>query len=390
MVTVNRRVKQLYLKIRSILVAIVELPRKFRVIYYRRKYPIVYVEPCYYIFDQLDENSVIIDIGLGHDADFSSALNRRYACRCYGVDPTMKHGSTTISEKSCVGVSSGARGGSDAGARCRRSEKKFILVGCGAAGRSWVVNTMRPLVFDTQQAEPVAVADINPESLGFAGEGYSLPVEKTYTDMKKAFDENEADFVIVVVPPTQHELVVDQALAHGMDILSEKPITDSMESTVKVYKKVKRAGRKMAVTMSHRYDQDEQSLEREIKSGKYGALDYLVGRNTWNCRKYPAWGAFRYEIPDPLLIEGVVHHFDIIRALSGSNAKSVFACSWNPAWSEFKGDAMGLFFLEMENGVKASYEGAKANATTLNGWSRTTSGRSVSWPLWSWINEISA
>jgi predicted dehydrogenase len=128
------------------------------------------------------------------------------------------------------------------------------------------------------------------------------------------------------------------------------------------------AGKKMAVTMSHRFDQDKQSLERLVKSGAYGKLDYVVGRNTWDCRKYPSWGAFRYRIPDPLLIEGTVHHFDIMRALAGSNAQTVYARTWNPRWSEFQGDAQGLIIVDMENGVKVFYEGAKANASTLNGW----------------------
>jgi len=122
--------------------------------------------------------------------------------------------------------------------------------------------------------------------------------------------------------------------------------------------------------MSHRFDQDKQSLERLIRSGQYGRLDYLVGRNTWNFRKYGTWGKFRYEIPDPLLIEGTVHHFDIIRSLAGSDAKTVHTVSWNPEWSEFKGDCQALILIEMMNGVKCVYEGAKANASALNGWTQ--------------------
>ena len=63
-----------------------------------------------------------------------------------------------------------------------------------------------------------------------------------------------------------------------------------------------------------------------------------------------------------------MHHFDIMRSLAGSNARTVHALTWNPDWSEFHGDAQGLILLEMENGVKVFYEGAKANASQLNGW----------------------
>lgn len=238
----------------------------------------------------------------------------------------------------------------------------------GGFGAHWVNNVMPRLIDPLSKVEAVAAVDIKADTFPFVMAKYRLPAEKFYTDAKKAFRENPADFAIIVVPPAFHESIVDLALESGLDILSEKPIADTMDACCRIYRKVKKAGKKMAVTMSHRFDQDKQSLERLIKSGRYGKLDYLIGRNTWNYRKLPAWGAFRYKIPDPLLIEGTVHHFDIMRALTGSNAKTVYAKSWNPAWSDFQGDSQALMILEMENGAKVFYEGAKSNASMLNGW----------------------
>jgi len=57
-----------------------------------------------------------------------------------------------------------------------------------------------------------------------------------------------------------------------------------------------------------------------------------------------------------------------LRALSGADAKTVYALTWNPPWGEYAGDSTGLITLEMTNGVRCLYEGAKANASTLNGW----------------------
>ncbi|MCC6443998.1 MAG: Gfo/Idh/MocA family oxidoreductase [Armatimonadetes bacterium] len=246
--------------------------------------------------------------------------------------------------------------------------KRFIQVGIGGFGGYWVNSVMPRLIDELKTTQAVAVADINPDTFPNAMAKYHLPAEKCYTETCKAFQENEADFAVIVVPPARHEEMVNLALEHGMDILSEKPIADTMEACCRIYKKVAGAGRKMAVTMSHRFDQDKQTLERLIKSGKYGKMDYLIGRNTWECRQYPAWGPFRYGIPDALLIEGTVHHFDIMRSLTGSNARTVYARTWNPEWSDFKGDCQALIIIEMENGMKVFYEGAKANASTLNGW----------------------
>jgi len=217
-------------------------------------------------------------------------------------------------------------------------------------------------------AEPVAAVDINPDAWQSAREHLGLSDNQLYSDPEKAIADTKPDFVTIVVPPAFHEKMVDCAVAHGCHILSEKPIADTMDACARIYKKVKAAGLKMAVTMSHRFDQDKQSLEAEVKSGKHGRLNYVVHRFTHNCRGFGSWGKFRHEIPDPLLVEGTVHHFDIHRALTGSNAKTVYALTWNPPWGEYAGDSTGMIVIDMENGVRCLYEGAKANATTMNGW----------------------
>ena len=246
--------------------------------------------------------------------------------------------------------------------------KRFIQVGVGGWGGNWVQATLPRLIDELKLVEAAAVVDINPDTFPAAMARYHLPAAKCYTDAARAFAENPADFAIIVVPPALHERMVDLALAHNLDILSEKPIADSMAACCRIFRKVTAAGRKMAVTMSHRFDQDKQSLEAAVRSGTYGPLNYVVHRFTHNCRAFASWGKFRHEIPDPLLVEGTVHHFDILRAMAGANAKTVYALTWNPPWGEYKGDSTALITMDMENGVKCVYEGAKANATTLNGW----------------------
>jgi len=244
---------------------------------------------------------------------------------------------------------------------------RFIHVGTGGFGGHWCRNVL-PRLVAMGKAEPAAAVDIVPDHLRNAQEAYGIAPERCYTDAARAFDEVEADFAIIVVPPRHHEAIVDLAVAKGLHILSEKPIADTMAACCRIYHKVTNAGLKMAVTMSHRFDQDKQSLQALIRSGDYGEPHYIVGRNTWNCRKYASWGAFRYEIPDALLVEGTVHHFDILRALADSNARTVYCRSWNAPWGEFKGDSSALILIEMANGIRVVYEGSKTNATEFNGW----------------------
>jgi predicted dehydrogenase len=74
-------------------------------------------------------------------------------------------------------------------------------------------------------------------------------------------------------------------------------------------------------------------------------------------------------MPDPLMIEGSVHHLDILADMGGAKCDTLYAQTWNPKWGEFAGDSQALVTMHLENGVRAFYEGAKTNAALLNGWS---------------------
>ena len=162
---------------------------------------------------------------------------------------------------------------------------RMIQVGTGGHGAGWC--ELYPAAQHVQDGliKVVAAVDINPDALKNAQAFLGLDASQCYTDIQRAFAENRADFCTVVVPPAHHEEVVDAALARGMHILSEKPIADSMAASVRIAAKVRRAGAKMGVTMSHRFDQDKTTLRDELRSGRHGALDYLVCRFTCDCRQ---------------------------------------------------------------------------------------------------------
>jgi predicted dehydrogenase len=243
----------------------------------------------------------------------------------------------------------------------------MIQVGTGGFGATWCREFLPPAVADGR-IEVVAAVDVDPGALANATRHLGLPPERCYTSVAQAFEERPADFCTIVVPPAAHEGVVDLAIEHDLDILSEKPIADSVEAAVRIADKVRRAGRKMGVTMSHRFDQDKTTLREELRSGRHGRIGYVVLRLTCNCRSYGSWGMFRHEIPDPLLVEAAVHHLDILADLVGDDCELIFADAWNPPWGEYAGPSQALVTMRFRGGGRALYEGAKANAVGLNGW----------------------
>ena len=248
---------------------------------------------------------------------------------------------------------------------------RMIQIGLGEMGRNWCEVALPPNI-EEGLIEVVAAVDINPATLSVAQESLGLHASQCYTDLQKAMAEHEADFCTIVVPPAHHEAVVDAALAHDLHILSEKPIADTLAASVRIADKVKRAGVKMGVTMSHRFDQDKTSLREELRSGRYGALDYLVCHLTCDLRQRGSWGDFRHEIPHPLMIEGAVHQLDMLADLAAAKCDTLYAQSWNPPWGEYAGDSQALVTMHFENGSRAFFEGACTNAVGLKYWEQET------------------
>ncbi|HPK01659.1 MAG TPA: Gfo/Idh/MocA family oxidoreductase [Candidatus Sumerlaeota bacterium] len=244
---------------------------------------------------------------------------------------------------------------------------RVIQIGTGGFGACWC-EWFLPANVREGLIEVVAAVDINPDNLAHARKHLNLPAERCYTDVRRALDENPADFCTIVVPPAHHETMVDHALAHDLHILSEKPIADTLEASCRIVEKVKRAGKKMAVTMSHRFDQDKTTLREELRSGRHGELDYIVSRFTCPCRAFASWGKFRHEIPDPLMVEGAVHHLDLLADMGGALCEEIYAQTWNPRWGEYAGDSQGLVTMRLANGKRIFYEGAKTNTAGLNCW----------------------
>ncbi|MFB6296333.1 MAG: Gfo/Idh/MocA family protein [Halobacteriales archaeon] len=243
----------------------------------------------------------------------------------------------------------------------------LIHVGAGDQGLRWL-DSFIPANEETGHVNLVGVVDPDEDALSEAEAHADLPADRFYADLEEALSEHDADAVSNVTPPPVHEDVVDAAIDHDVHVISEKPIAHTLESSVRIAEKVERAGLKMGITMSHRFRQDVTSLRRRIRSGAHGDVDYLVGRYAVNARSY-GWVDRLYDWDEhPMLIDGSVHHLDLLADLAGGTCETVFAHSWNPAWSEFDGDPNAVVTMVLDNGTRVTYEGSNTNAVSLNGW----------------------
>lgn len=244
---------------------------------------------------------------------------------------------------------------------------KVLHIGAGGFGERWC-DTFLPENVTDGTIEVVGLVDLDTRALEKSRRRLGLKSEQCFSSAQEAFRVVNADFCTIVIPPALHEVIVDLALARGMHILSEKPIADTMEASIRIAEKVTAAGRKMGVTMSHRFDQDKATLRELVSEGTLGRVNTVSCRSACDFRVYDSWSRFRHEMTHPMLIEGAVHHLDIMADLAGAHCTSIFARTWKPKWAEYKGDTDAIVLMDFANGAHGIYEGSSTQSTGLNPW----------------------
>ena len=210
----------------------------------------------------------------------------------------------------------------------------------------------------------------NPDVLKKQQAALGLKDDQLFTNASKAIASVKADFCGVATPPQFHREAVVAAMEAGMPVISEKPIADTLESAREVARVAKATGLPCAIIQNYRYARNKQELVRIREEGRLGRLQHVLGRYACDYREYGRWGAWRHDMKFGLLFEGSVHHFDMLRFLTGGNCEEMVGYGWNPAWSSFKHESSGMYLLKMDNGTHAFYEANSSAAGITNCWHR--------------------
>jgi predicted dehydrogenase len=248
-----------------------------------------------------------------------------------------------------------------------KNKKKVLLLGAGGWAREHWISNVIPSFAD--ELTVCGLVDKNNEILIDSGKVLGVGRNCLFNSIEHAFESVKPDFCIVVLPPHIHAIAYEIAVRNKIPILSEKPISDSFDDCINTYHLVKDNKIKMAVIQNYRYEGPILAMKSILNTGELGRIDYIVARYASDYRKAKSWDVGSvYEMKEPLLLEGSIHHMDMIRYLANSNCKTIQGISWNPKWSTFIGNSSTLNLFLMENGVKAIYEGNSNEAGNINRW----------------------
>ncbi len=227
-------------------------------------------------------------------------------------------------------------------------------------------------------AQIVGLADLRIENATARRDEYA-PAAAVGTDPAQMFEELRPDVVFNCTIPGAHYAVTRAALLAGANVLTEKPLADSLGEAGELVDLAAARNRIFAVLQNRRYTRAIRHVRHLLESGVIGTLteascDFYLGAH---------FDGFRLEMEHVLLLDMAIHQFDMARFLTGTDAESVTCHEWNPEGSWFRHGACAHALFEMTKGCKFSYRGswcAEGLQTSWGGsWRFTGTGGSLHW-----------
>ena len=131
----------------------------------------------------------------------------------------------------------------------------------------------------------------------------------------------EADAVIIATPPELHRAAVETALDAGRHVLCEKPLTESLASTIALTRRVEEGGSHLEVGFQRRHDAGfiaaRDAAEGRIHHVQLTAHDPVISPQS-------AGSGLPPEVA-PIFRDSSIHDFDMARWLTGQEVTEVFA-----------------------------------------------------------------
>jgi len=225
------------------------------------------------------------------------------------------------------------------------SELRIAVVGAGLMGADHVIRIEQRIV------GAYVSAIVEPDEARAKSALETAPTATWFPNIEAAIEAKAMDAVLIATPGQFHEPVLLPALAAGLPILCEKPLTPDAASSLKIVEAEVAAGKQLIqVGFMRRFDAGYVQLRELIASGNQGELLGL------HCaHRNPAVPDSYHN--DMLIFDSVVHEIDAVRFLTDSPIRSIQVrhMKRNKLSPEKLNEPI-LVLLETENDVLATVE----------------------------------
>jgi UDP-N-acetylglucosamine 3-dehydrogenase len=162
------------------------------------------------------------------------------------------------------------------------------------------------------------------------------------------------DGVVITTENTKHKDLAVAAARAGRHILCEKPLATTRADCLTMMEEARRAGVILMTAMPCRFHPAYHRIKAAVDNGEVGAL---VGIAATNQGHYPGgWFGTPELAGGGTVMDHTVHVADLLRHLTGSEVKSVYAVADRRFYPDVPAEDCGSISVEFENGVIATID----------------------------------
>ena len=118
-------------------------------------------------------------------------------------------------------------------------------------------------------------------------------IPAAYEDAAAMLKREELDGVSIVTTDRAHAPMALMAIRHGVNVMCEKPLADTLPAARRMAAAAKAKGVLTAVNFSYRNNPATQEAARQVASGKLGRILHVEGCYLQAWLVSPAWGDWR-------------------------------------------------------------------------------------------------
>jgi predicted dehydrogenase len=164
-----------------------------------------------------------------------------------------------------------------------------------------------PVLAKMRGAKLVGICDNDRPKARALADRFDIP--DVYTDIEDLIAGDDLQAIVIATPNHLHEPHVLSAIAAGVDVLVERPLSLTSKGAERIVNAAARAGRKVLVANNHRFRSDVQALAGFLRGGELGKLTGIRAgayhhkrtEGGWRQRRVEAGGGAFFDYGLPLL-----------------------------------------------------------------------------------------
>jgi predicted dehydrogenase len=183
-----------------------------------------------------------------------------------------------------------------------------------------------------------------------------------FRDFRDALAFPDLDAVVITLPVHLHLEAVTLATSRGLHVLCEKPAVPDRAELHQLMEVASSTHQVIAVDQNYRERPWAEAVRQTLpRLGRIGHVSVSFAQPEF-------LDGGRDRLGHPLLADLAIHHIDLLRHLSGQEARLVSAVSGRPGWSTYDGDSDVAALFVMDDGASAAYHGTWSGRGRATPW----------------------